>query len=193
MQLESKAILHEKIVELLLDEYEEFIKEISRNNWNILANLTSNLNEKIVREFYANPYLLKPNDVARISWVIELKIDYDKEVSICKHNYNRQRKKLETLRGLKKNILPNKVAKHFCIFGKNFELGRLGKPRKILKANMKTFSQIWDTFLFAKIFPSTHVCDVNLDKAKLSPFLIQKVVVDIAEIILNEMHTFVLS
>lgn len=79
-QLEDRFFLPERKVELLMGEYEEFIGVIENRHWKKLTTPKPTFNELIVREFYANSYLVKRSDEkGRSSWVKGTQINYDRD------------------------------------------------------------------------------------------------------------------
>ena len=61
-----------------------------------------------------------------------------------------------------------------------------------MRQSMKTLTQIWGTFLLANIISSTHFFNANFDKAQLLHYIMRQIVVDVAELILDELYKFVL-
>jgi len=80
-----------------------------------------------------------------------------------------------------------------CIPGQTFVRRRTGHPRKIYRSSMSTLTQIWTSLMFANISPMTHVSDMNLDKAQLLYCIFQGITMDVAELILDEIHKSVIS
>lgn len=197
--LEVRGLLYERKVELDIGQYEEFQAELRRRKWEKLAAPMERVNEQIVKEFYANAWPMKKAAQTRKSWVRGKIVPYDRAainnflgnpLTLAEGELCAYQKKLKlSLSGFS----DWKVADTLCIPNKTYEANDHGKALRIKRANMRTITQIWTSFILANITPNSHTSDITMQRAYLIYAILKKMTVDIAAIISAEIHKFVLS
>nr|KYP32287.1 Retrovirus-related Pol polyprotein from transposon opus [Cajanus cajan] len=196
-ELESRQIIAERRVELEAGEYMEFQGELTRRKWNKLATPEKKYHEDIIKEFYANVYPLQRTDKIRNSWVRGAMVSYSRDAinEYLGNPYSLGGDGLDEYGRLKKARAFNadKMAKLLCLPGCTYTVGVTGNPVSFLRKNLTTTTRIWQNFLYCNVYCITHISDLNMPRETLLYSVLQKTGVDIAAIILDEIHKTVLS
>nr|KYP53718.1 hypothetical protein KK1_024292 [Cajanus cajan] len=87
----------------------------------------------------------------------------------------------------------DKMAKLLCLPGCTYTVGVIRNPVSFLRKNLTTTALIWQNFLYCNVYCITHISDLNMPRATLLYFVLQKTEVDIATIISDEIHKTILS
>ena len=130
----------------------------------MLGNLPNEVDEVLVKEFYANAYN-SDGSLPRQAKVRGKIIKFD-------------RKALNTF--LKTPIFPadrntpygdflnedkdfEAIAARLCIPGESYVIGVSGTPVRILRKHLNSLAQMWSVFSYTNISPNTHTLDINLE------------------------------
>ncbi|KOM49920.1 hypothetical protein LR48_Vigan08g074700 [Vigna angularis] len=162
----GRALLPERRNELKPGEYDHIQEELEKRKWNfVLADLPDEIDEVLVKEFYANawePDLSQPH--SGVSKVRGKLVRYDRR------SLNRI---LNTLMfqscplGAFMSNYPDHdlIASTLCLPRYGYQLGTSGTPVRILRKHLNSLATIWSIFTFTNICPNSHTSDINLERS----------------------------
>ena len=81
---------------------------------------------------------------------------------------------------------PQEFATRLCIPGHGFVLNAEGAPWKILRKDLTTLAQTWSVLSYSNLAPTSHVSDLNMDRARLVYGLVMKMDMDLGSLISDQ-------
>jgi len=78
---------------------------------------------------------------------------------------------------------PQELAARLCIPGKGFVLNAEGLPWKLLRKDLTTLAQTWSALSYSNLAPTSHISDLNLDRARLVCGLVMKMNMNLGSLI----------
>ncbi|KOM49246.1 hypothetical protein LR48_Vigan08g007300 [Vigna angularis] len=167
-------------------------EELEKRRWNfVLASLPDEIDEVLVKEFYANawePDHSQPH--SRVSKVRGKLVRYDRR------SLNRI---LNTLMfqpcplGAFMSSYPDHdlIASTLCLPGYGYQLGTSGTPVRILRKHLNSLATIWSLFTFTNICPNSHTSDINLERSYMVYGIMTGIDMDVGAYISQEMALIV--
>jgi len=152
-QLESRAIITEKRVKLLLEEYEDFKVEVIRRQWEKLVTTCPYFHEATIREFYANVCPVSFDEITKTSWVMQVSYDATNIIRYLHINLDLEGEIRKKLNRRRKDVSLTIPTNQLRILGSIMVKGTTGLPKKLYRASMSTLTQLWASIMFANIFP----------------------------------------
>ena len=140
----------------------------------------------IVKEFYANLYVpddkfpkqvrvrghLIKFDVDSLNTFLETSVVVEQRESLPSYSrFSRLRPD------------PQELAAQLCIPGKGFVLNAEGLSWKLLRKDLTTLAQTRSVLSYSNLAPTSHISDLNLDKAKLVYGLVMKMNMNLGSLI----------
>ncbi|KOM45321.1 hypothetical protein LR48_Vigan06g062700 [Vigna angularis] len=184
----GRALLPERRVEVKPGEYDHIQEEREKRRWNfVLASLPDEIDEVLVKAFYANawePDHSQPR--SRVSKVRGKLVRYDRR------SMNRI---LNTLMfqpcplGAFMSSYPDHdfIASTLCLPGYGYQLGTSGTLVRILRKHLNSLATIWSLFTFTNICPNSHTSDINLERSYMVYGIITGIDMDVGAYISQEM------
>jgi len=188
LEIMHVGILPERHVNLKVGEFDDFRLELERRQWHrVLGNLPNEVDEVLVKEFYANAYN-SDGSLPRQAKVRGKMIKFD-------------RKALNTF--LKTPIFPTDrntpygdflnedkdfeaIAARLCLPGESYVIGVSGTHVRILRKHLNSLAQMWSVFSYNNISPNTHTSDINLERSYLVFAIMTGIEIDIGAVISQE-------
>jgi len=168
-EIMPRSLIPERKVKLNPGEYDEFRLELERRNWHkVLADLPNEIDEVLVKEFYANAYQ-QVRDGPRQCRVRGKLIKYDRKII---NTF------LRTASPPAGHVTPfsefssahkdhDAIASALCTPGHTYMLGVNGNPIRILRKHLTSLAQMWSAFSYTNLSPNTHTSDLNLMRSYL--------------------------
>jgi len=79
--------------------------------------------------------------------------------------------------------VPQELAARLCIPGRGFVLNVEGAPWKLLRKDLTILPQTWSVLSYSNLAPTSHMSDLNMDRARLVYGLVMKMDMDVGSII----------
>ncbi|KAL5148630.1 hypothetical protein HKD37_13G035641 [Glycine soja] len=166
-------ILPKRNMKLFVTDFDEFRIKLVRRNWHrMLANLMErSIDVAHVKEFYANIY--DPEDKS------------PKQVRVRGNLIKFDADSLNTFQGRLFLLTPDpqELATRLCIRGRGFVLNAEGLPWKLLGKDLTTLAHTWSVLSYFNLAPTSHISDLNLDKARLVYGLVMKMDMNVGALI----------
>ncbi|QCD87678.1 hypothetical protein DEO72_LG3g2217 [Vigna unguiculata] len=188
LEIMHVSILSERHVNLKVGEFDDFRLELERRKWHrVLGNLPNEVDEVLVKEFYANAYNSDGSLPCQAKvWGKMIKFN---------------RKALNTF--LRTPIFPadrntpygdfliedkdlEAIVARLCILGESYVIGVSRTPVRILRKHLNSLAHIWSVFSYNNISPNTHTSDINLERSYLIFAIMTKIENDIGVVISQE-------
>ncbi|KAH1205410.1 hypothetical protein GmHk_16G046121 [Glycine max] len=169
----GRHILPKRKVEIYHIELDEFKAELERRNFHKrLTNLVDNsIDLALVKEFYASLYSPEgpsPKQVRVRGHVVKIDADnlntfLETPVVLAEGEtlptYSRYYRLPADIREIEASL---------CIPGRGFVLNAEGHPRKILRKDLTTLSQVLSVLSYSNLAPTSHTSDLTVDRARLN-------------------------
>ncbi|KAL5169980.1 hypothetical protein HKD37_11G031763 [Glycine soja] len=169
-------------------EYDEFRRELERRNWHksLTRQMDGHIDVALVKEFYANLYdpedksprqvrvrgkLIK-FDVASLNAFLETP-----PVLEPGEQYTAYTKFCST------RIEPQEMAAKLYIPRKGFVFNAEGVPWKLLGKDLTTLAQTWSILSYSNLAPTSHMSNLNMDRARLVYGLVMRMDMDVGSLI----------
>ena len=78
---------------------------------------------------------------------------------------------------------PQELASKLCIPGHRFVLNAERVPRKLLRKDLTTLAQTWSVLSYSNLATTSHMSDLNMDRARLVYGLVIKMDMDLGSLI----------
>ena len=81
---------------------------------------------------------------------------------------------------------PQELASKLCIPGRGFVLNAEGAPWKLLRKDLTTLAQTWSVLSYSNLTPTSHMSNLNMDRARLVYRLVMKMDIDVRFLISHQ-------
>jgi len=168
-EIMPRSLIPERKVKLNPGEYDEFRLELETRNWHkVLADLPNEIDEVLVKEFYANAYQQMRDDPRQCRVWGKL-IKYDR---MTINTF------LRTTSPPAGQVTPfsefssahkdhDAISSALCTPGHTYMLGVNDNPIRILRKHLILLAQMWSAFSYTNLSPNTHTSDLNLMRSYL--------------------------
>ncbi|QCD97300.1 hypothetical protein DEO72_LG6g2010 [Vigna unguiculata] len=148
-------------------EYDQHKLELERRQWHrVLGNLPNEVDEVLVKEFYANAYNFDgslPRQAKNTPYGDFMNEDKDFEA----------------------------IAARLCIPGESYMIGVSSTPVRILRKHLNSLAHMWSVFSYNNISPNTHTSYINLERSYLIFAIMTGIEIDIGAVISQEITLIV--
>ncbi|KAH1265841.1 hypothetical protein GmHk_01G001466 [Glycine max] len=169
-------------VELAEIDYPEFIEEGTKRNYRQLAKPMPKYDPEVVLEFYMNAWPTKEGVHDKRSKRCDRPI-FRKSIDLGRNT---------TMRHRATGFDEDAIGHLLCFPGQDFVHSMVGKRLWIMRIHMTIITHIWMTFLLSSILSSDHNYNLTLPKCQLVYNFIEHISVNVAQLISNAFHQFVI-
>ncbi|KAL2321757.1 hypothetical protein Fmac_026136 [Flemingia macrophylla] len=187
LKVSKRSILIERELKLEKDEFPEFVSELKIRKWKKIGKYVAPANIRVVHEFYTNAREIGPEISKNTSYVRGVTVHYDGDIiNEFLGTKLQRRKKCQFTEWVEKNMSHCKVKKIICVPGGHYEHTKNGRISCIKKGYLLPIAKIWVAFIHSNISPCSHTFDVHESRSFLLYAIIDKLDVDVGNIIANK-------